>query len=103
VLRERPANDTDFQMFPNESCGGKSGRLYLATVADLLDRLQAEDIAGRFPIPRNTSGLGRRLRTTPFSRVQFLDEKQAQEFPGLKRTTSRRRIGFFVEDDTPEA
>jgi hypothetical protein len=77
---------------------GKQGVLYVTEVGTLLDALRKtcpRDIA----LPKNSTGLGRRLRSAKFRAFQFLNHEIAPDLPQLNRTATKRPIGFFVPDD----
>jgi hypothetical protein len=74
------------------------GKLYVAETDALLVMLRrtfSRDLA----LPKNAIGLGRRLRSAHFRGLKFLDEDSAPQLAQLKRTASKRPIGFFVADD----
>ena len=81
----------------------KSGELYVAECGDLLLRLQKLNLRD-FPLPRNATGLSRRLRSAKFRSFLLLDEESAPELPMLKRTARSRSLGFFcsMTDDDGE-
>jgi hypothetical protein len=77
---------------------GKNGFLYVTTASALLSRLQQLNLRDRaFPV--NASGLSKRLRSAKFRAFRFLDTDSAPELAVLKRTSNRRPIGFFFEDE----
>jgi hypothetical protein len=75
---------------------GKTGKLYVTECGSLLSMLQRLNLRDH-PLPKNTNGLGQRLRSTRFQRFQFLDEQSGLK--ELRRTKQTRPIGFFIEDD----
>ncbi len=77
---------------------GKRGVLYVTEMAEILDLLQKR-VSRDISLPKNPSGLSRRLRSAKFRTLRFLDEETAPELPMLKRTGNKRPTGFFVEDD----
>jgi hypothetical protein len=77
---------------------GKSGTLFVTDSGALLATLRQHcprDVA----LPKNATGLGRRLRSARFWGFRFLDHDLAPKLTQLKRTTNRRPIGFFIADD----
>lgn len=72
----------------------KPGRLYVAECGHILMRLQKLNIRD-LPLPRNASGLSRRLRSGKFRSFQVLDGESASDLPILKRTANTRPLGFF--------
>lgn len=78
---------------------GRAGRLYLTECGQLLACLQRLRLSDR-TLPRNEAGLGRRLRSAKkFNAFTFLDT-DTPEVPELRRTATKRPIGFFFEHDT---
>ncbi len=82
----------------NVAHDGEQGTLYITEVGVLLDALRKacpRDVA----LPKNATGLGRRLRSARFQAFRFLDHEIAPHLSQLARTATRRPIGFFVTDD----
>ena len=77
---------------------GKSGTLYISDCGTLLACLQRLNLRDR-TLPKNETGLGRRLRSAKFKGFVFLDT-DTPNLPVLQRTARKRPVGFFVEDDT---
>ena len=72
---------------------GCCGTLYITEMGDLLtllQRLNLHDLA----LPKNASGLGRRLRSTNFQGLSILDEDSGLDC--LKRTRAIRPVGVFI-------
>jgi hypothetical protein len=80
----------------------KSGTLYVTETGFLLSLLQKRSTQ-ETAIPRNATGLSRRLRSAKFRAIQFLDEESAPGLPQLRRTAKKRPIGFFLTDDVVTA
>ena len=53
-------------------------------------------------LPKNPTGLGRRLHSANFRALKFLEQESAPQLEQLKRTASKRPIGFFIADDSDE-
>lgn len=85
----------DFEILRGISVGGNVGTLYVTEAGTMLRRLE-QNARRDEALPKNSSGLTRRLRSARFSRFRFLD---CDSTPQLKRTAKRRPIGFFVPDD----
>jgi hypothetical protein len=78
---------------------GKRGRLHVTECGPLLTALQGLNIRG-LVLPKNGSGLGRRLRGTKYRSFEVLDEQSAPELAMLKRTSEKRGpVGIFFADD----
>ena len=77
---------------------GKKGKLYVTGCGRLLTAIKKLDPHNR-DIPKTGGGLSKRLHSCTFLLFQVLDDKSAPEFPELKRTATKRPIGFFVEDE----
>jgi hypothetical protein len=75
---------------------GKAGTLYVAECGRLLMRLQKLNLRD-LPLPRNATGLGRRLRSPKFRALVLLNEDSAPALPMLKRSATSRPVGFFRE------
>ncbi len=86
----------DIQRLVNVTYEGQKGTLFVTDCGSLLyefkRRLRGDEL------PRNSRGLGRRLRASDFTAFVLVDEKHADRFITLKRTAKRRPIGFFVGD-----
>jgi hypothetical protein len=78
---------------------GKSGTLYVTESGPLLAALKHQ-FPKDIPLPKNPTGLGRRLRSARFRTLKFLDGDIAPQFPQLRRTTNRRPIGFFIPNES---
>jgi hypothetical protein len=77
---------------------GQSGKLYLTECGALLAELRRmyyRDLT----VPKNAAGLGRRLRSARFRSMKFLDCELAPHIPQLRRTPTKRPIGFFMADE----
>jgi hypothetical protein len=74
---------------------GRSGVLYVARSSEVLSLLQAQHRAD-LALPKNASGLSKRLISDRFSAFEVLHEGNAPDIEALKRTADRRVIGFFV-------
>jgi hypothetical protein len=75
------------------------GTLYVTETGALLALLRRHcqpDVG----LPKNSTGLGRRLRSARFRVLRFLDHESAPQLAQLKRTTSKRPIGFFIPNDS---
>lgn len=81
---------------------GQGGTLYTIQCRHLLENLRR--LSGRDnTLPKNSSGLGKRLNSTTFRTLKFLSEEDGLEVPQLKRTGEKRAIGFFIADDDMDA
>ena len=80
---------------------GKRGKLYVTTSATLLTELQKLRLYDR-ALPKDARGLSRRLRGAKFKALRFLDSESAPEFESLRRTSAKRPIGFFFEDEATQ-
>lgn len=80
---------------------GKAGTLYVTEASTLLTLLEKLNLYG-LRLPKNPSGLSRRLNSSSFRSFVVLDEQSAPEMEQLRRTSSRRPIGFFIEDDADD-
>ncbi len=77
------------------SYAGRKGKLYITQPQKLLTMLHGLNLRElRLP---NSSGLGRRLRSSQFEAFTFLPT-DTPGIEGLKRVGSKRPIGFFVPD-----
>jgi len=72
---------------------GKTGKLYLTEAAELLTALQKLNIRD-IQLPKNPNGLSRRLNSNRFQSFEFL-KTDTPGLSGLKRTGTKRPIGFF--------
>jgi hypothetical protein len=77
----------------------KVGILYVTECENLLAGLR-EHWQRDVPLPKNATGLGRRLRSARFRVLKFLDHELAPHLEQLNRTTNKRPIGFFIADDS---
>lgn len=75
---------------------GANGTLYVVEATPLLNALRSMSPA--MPLPATPQGLTQRLRGHRLTRCTFLDEKLAPGAAPLKRTATKRPIGFFVAD-----
>ena len=75
---------------------GVKGTLYITESAQLLAELRRANPKMDFP---NAQGLSQRLKTTRLLRCEFLN---TDSVPPLKRTSTRRPIGFFVRNEEAE-
>jgi len=78
---------------------GQSGTLYITEAAPLLTLLQKLNIRD-LPLPTNAAGLGRRLRSSKFNRVEILDQESAPQVEWMRRKKYIRPIGIFIPDDS---
>ena len=79
--------------------GGKQGELYITTCSSLLGHLQELNLRDR-SLPKNASGLSRRLKSAKFEQFSYLTEESAPDVQQLRRKASVRYIGLFVQNDT---
>jgi hypothetical protein len=78
---------------------GREGALYIVhQCAFLLKKLQ-EQPALRRSVPVTANGLSKRLSSERFCSLKVVKEMDAPEHKELKRTASRRPIGFFIPND----
>lgn len=77
---------------------GELGTLYITEVGALLSSLRLQNQRD-LVLPKNSTGLGRRLRSSRFRVLKFPTEDSAAQLPQLKRARKRRPIGFFIADD----
>jgi hypothetical protein len=82
--------------------GGKRGKLYVITCDGLLSLLQRLRFYDR-QLPVNARGLSRRLHSAKFRAFRFLDGESGRELEQLRRTSNKRPIGFFFEDEERQA
>jgi hypothetical protein len=75
--------------------------LYVTEASPLLTLLQKLNLNG-LQLPKNPSGLSRRLNSTSFRSFVLLDEQSAPEMAQLRRTSTKRPLGFFIEDDADD-
>ena len=84
--------------------GHQTGSLTVTTCDQLLDWLKMQDRYNE-SMPKNSRGLGKRLRSVRSQAFQVLDEDSGLK--ELRRTKAQRFIGFFEPDDeqaaTPKA
>jgi len=93
AIEERPLLFTEARI----EYQGRKGTLYVTQCG----RFQAalRELSPYNPIiPKNSSGLSARLRSTTFLNLSFLVEDTSPEVPYLKRTNGRRCMGFFTAD-----
>jgi hypothetical protein len=102
IFRNLTPDDPDIKT-TNVCYSGKSGKLYITESGALLSRLQELNLPESIRLPRNATGLRRRLWTTNFISFQVLDEKRAPDLDVLKRSAKRRLIGIFFSDDSGDA
>ena len=77
---------------------GNTGKLYV-TECDALLAMLRRNFSRDLALPKNATGLGRRLRSAHFRGLKFLEEDSAPQLVQLKRTAYKRPIGFFVADE----
>ncbi len=77
---------------------GQKGWLTVTTCEQLMEWFHTQDRHSKV-IPKNTVGLGRRVRSLKSRTFKVLHENNAPELPQLKRKNSQRFIGFFEPDD----
>jgi hypothetical protein len=76
---------------------GRNGALYVVErCAFLLNELKR---SGLLNLPRNPKGFSNRLLSEKFRGFMVVREADAPEHKELKRTASRRPIGFFIPND----
>lgn len=102
IMREQAGTDPNF-IVVQTTFESKTGTLYVTDCSSVLTKLQGLGLPNRIVIPDTANGLSRRLRSSTFRAFRFLDEERAPYLPILKRTSKRRPIGFFFEDDTSDA
>jgi len=77
---------------------GNAGTLYVLEMTDLLtllQKLQLRDLS----LPRNSAGLGRRLRSSTFQSISILDDESAPRLDCLRRKATARPVGIFIPND----
>ncbi|MGA8214320.1 MAG: hypothetical protein WB799_12060 [Candidatus Sulfotelmatobacter sp.] len=100
LLMECPLESNGaISVHPDVSHGNVRGTLYVSEVGALLDLLRTKYPRGELSLPRNATGLGRRLRSAEFSGLSVLDEDRAPLLAQLRRTAHRRPIGLLLLDD----
>ena len=77
---------------------GKKGKLLVTDCSRLLIDLRKLNPRDN-DLPRNAAGLSRRLHSSTFLSLQVLDETKAPKISALRRTSKRRPIGLFFEDE----
>ena len=78
--------------------GKLQGTLYVTEASPLLRMLEKVKPHGRM-LPKNAQGLSRRLKSSSYSRIVVVDDEKAPNLTQLKRTSKRRPLGLFLEDD----
>jgi len=76
---------------------GQKGKLYITTCNELLTALQKLRLYDR-TFPKDAKGLSQRLHSAKFKAFRFLNTDSVE---ALKRSSTKRPIGFFFEDDEP--
>ena len=77
--------------------GGIRGTLYVTSAARLLSAMRANNV-GLKDLPRNASGMGRRLESGTWSMLQVLKKEDDPKL--LRRTSDQRRVGIFRADES---
>jgi hypothetical protein len=71
---------------------GRTGRLYITSASQLLAAMRANNI-GVKDLPKNASGMGRRLDSGDWGELKVLKESDDKHL--LSRTSDQRKIGIF--------
>jgi hypothetical protein len=97
-----PAHDMLFraiqrvEAYPHK---GKRGTLFITNATGLLNALRANNIGGK-DLPKNATGLGKRLQSGGWTVLQVLTEDDDKQL--LRRTSGQRKIGIFQADEISE-
>jgi hypothetical protein len=76
---------------------GQTGTLHITQAALLLGLLRRQRVPDEL-LPKNPTGLSKRLRDAKFRGFRFLHEDTTPDVQQLRRVSDKRRIGFFVPD-----
>lgn len=95
-----PANRTLFnaiEPIEDYEIGGKHGTLHVTSASRLLGAMQLNNIGLR-DLPKNASGMGRRLDSGGWRELCVLKESDDKQLLG--RTSGQRKIGIFRPEET---
>jgi hypothetical protein len=74
------------------------GTLHITTARELLTMLRALEQRD-LQLPKNESGLSRRIKSGRFTSITVLDQDNAPDMPELRRKGRLRPLGIFIADD----